>query len=196
MIRVNREDSVKNLALGVLLSTLLAACSGGGGAETPEDLARMAFDALKADSFEPFAGAVPTVADLEEMLEDVREKAGEAEYEEGRKWMEGKGGKEAVVANYIEERREEVKETRKALAEAVPAIDWSKAEFGGILEDETKRSERQGIEKVDFYFHIDCGEVKYAVKIDDCFKISRGWVTMDGIRYNESRSEGLTERAR
>ena len=103
----------RNSGLAVLCA-LAVACSSG--ADSHEALARMAFEALKQGDLAPFEDAVPTAADLEELLEIFREKAGEEEYRKALAYNGREGGFAARAEKLREEVRKSIERTRESLA--------------------------------------------------------------------------------
>lgn len=166
-------------------AAVLAGCSAGG-AETPEAIARMAIKALKAGKLDPLDAAMMTAADVEEMVATVRRNGTAAAIEEAEGEVERNGGPEKLAEKLTERNREGLKEVLEFARGLEEPIDWSKAEFGGMIEERTRIRREAGLRNGDLWFWVKVGEKRYAVELDSCVELERGWVCYGGMGLSKS----------
>ena len=160
--------AMKTLVFLCCASLLTLGC--GGSHKTPEDLGETVLDTLKDEDFDNFEKFVATPSDLKWIIEksDREDSWKEKELKELDDF-----GKRALEVN-----KENFERTLKAGEEA--GIKWSKVKFVDVDYDIEKE---RGIESADIIIVLEYKESKYRVKIDDCLKTKRGWVTTDGLRW-------------
>ena len=180
------------LAGGFLASVLVCAAlmAGGCGGEfvsplghtttSQEDVARTAFEALRANDPEAMVSLYPTAEDMRWFFERMRGVVGEDEYQEGMQGIEKRGGFEAVLAEVHAECR---RDFRRASEESLQALDWRSARYLGLDAERTEEKEDDGVLTADIYFKVEADGKQWLFKLDDCAETNRGWVTGDGLRF-------------
>ena len=177
-------ESLTRVTIAALLAAFAVLSPGcsSGSADTPEDIARMAFEALKEGSAGPLEGCLPTGSDIEELLETIREMGSKDEYEESRQSIDKRGGAEKHAKEMADNVRNGLERIRKKLAESSPPIDWSNAEFAGLDEGQTRVRVEMGLKQADLFFRVVVGEDTHTIMLDDCIHADRGWLCTGGIR--------------
>jgi hypothetical protein len=161
------------------------ACSAGGP-ETPEELARRVVTALKEGKLEPLEGAMITPDDIEEMVATVRRNGPATAIEEIEGEVERKGGPEQTAESLRERHRVSLAQVLEFARGLDEPIDWSKAEFAGLIEERCRIRREAGLDNGDFYLWVGVGEKRYAILLKKCIKMERGWVLTAGMRLNKS----------
>ncbi len=162
------------LTLALALAPLMVGCSPSRGAATPEVLAERVMEAVARDDFEAYAAFVLQPSDREEVV---------------RRWAGGGAGApgdgerfDAYQALRWERQRHDFGELRRRAAGA--GLVWSDVEISGL--DAINQS-KSAATVTDIHVSLRHGGVDYRVKLDDCMRLGRGWVVLDGIRWEVDR---------
>ncbi len=166
----------------LLVVLLLPACGGpedGSRAETLEDLAKRAFEALQKNDYSLFEPWVMTRADTDWVYERFRD----GKSKPARRALE-RFEKEGYAV--VDKTRAKMKRTfDKVRARAARDFDWAKAEYMGM--GNATRLTVEGIPYAEFYFEVRGGEDVWHVRLDGCAKIDRGWVMGDEFKLGRKR---------
>jgi hypothetical protein len=192
-----RSPAVLPVVLLVVLLVVLPLAGCGDGVEeqassaaTTAGLARLAFDALKADDFPRFQTALPTATDTLWMMETVSQDAPPERAQRTRDLLAQQGGAEAVAAQAVKRVHESFDTTRRSAAET---LDWAEARFGGLLEEKSEVTRSEGLEFADVYFVVEQGDRREVVRLARCAAIQDRWIVTGGFRYRPSPHSSLDE---
>ena len=84
----------------------------------------------------------------------------------------------------VEKAREQAVDMLQRVGEAAAEeMDWTEAEFGGVVEEKLKLKDVKGIKAGDIWFTVVSGKETFVFQLKDCVLADRGWITPDGIRF-------------
>lgn len=153
---------------------LVMSCTPSGTASTPEALAELTLDAVARGDFDTYARYVLLASDRDEVV---------------RRWAGGGEGARGDPARFDayqalrwDRQRHDFAELQRRAAGA--GLIWADVELTRV---ETINQPKAAATVTDIHVTLRHGGVDYRVKLDDCMRLARGWVVLDGIRWEVDR---------
>lgn len=147
----------------------LVAC-GGPDTSTPENLAKLAVEAIQDNDFDKFQRLCVDKQTLYQILED-------STFSDDDK-VKFKSKIDDRLPRFQKEMRESFENIRQEAKK--DGVELGEIKF---VNTEYKVKTRKGIQEADIYVFLEHGNSTYKLKLDDCFKSKKGWRIGDDLRW-------------
>ncbi|MCP5070608.1 MAG: hypothetical protein GY946_28935 [bacterium] len=148
-------------------------------ADSEEELARGAFEALRDGDYDAFDAYVPKEGDFQKLIARIRERGSDRD----RKKLERRIERDGDAAEAARKTRESA---RSRFANTIDrsrrgGLDWKNAEYAGLNHETTRMKERYGWRGGDIRFVVRSNGKTFEFELDNCTCMDGSWLIGSGV---------------